>query len=163
AADEKGRIAMRVVADHIRTLAFAIADGAQPGNTGRGYVIRRILRRAVRYGYQTRGFREPFLHALVGTRGEGMGDAFPETVTQRAFIERVIKAEEEGFLKTLASGIERLEVAVRYVRALQETGLQMQMVDTTDLNQPKANRAMGASLSLHAEMWADPTMRDLLE
>src|SRR5690606_19088570 len=119
-ADEKTRIAMRVVADHLRTLAFAIADGAQPGNTGRGYVIRRILRRAVRYGYQTLGFREPFLHRLVGTLGEVMGDAFPEIVKQRDFIERVIKAEEEGFLRTLGSGLEMFDTILGQVLNVQE-------------------------------------------
>ncbi|MDX1420079.1 MAG: alanine--tRNA ligase, partial [Rubricoccaceae bacterium] len=117
AADEKTKVALRVVADHLRTLAFAIADGAQPGNTGRGYVIRRILRRAVRYGYQTLGFREPFLYSLVGTLGEVMGDAFPEIVKQRDFIERVIKAEEEGFLRTLGSGLEMFDVLVDYAKS----------------------------------------------
>src|SRR5690606_7837564 len=120
AADEKGRIAMRVVADHIRTLAFAIADGAQPGNTGRGYVIRRILRRAVRYGYQTLGFREPFLYRLVGTLGGVMGDAFPEIVKQRDFIERVIKAEEEGFLRTLSEGLAVFQSVVRELQGMME-------------------------------------------
>ncbi|MCH7975976.1 MAG: alanine--tRNA ligase, partial [Bacteroidetes bacterium] len=106
AADEKQQIAMRVVADHLRTLAFAIADGAQPGNTGRGYVIRRILRRAVRYGYQTLGFREPFMTDLVGTLIEVMGEAFPELEKNRDFIERVIRAEEEGFMRTLDTGLD---------------------------------------------------------
>lgn len=115
AADEGTAIALRVVADHIRTLTFAIADGAQPGNTGRGYVIRRILRRAVRYGYQVLGFREPFLYRLVGTVVEKMGETFPEIVERRSFLERVVQAEEESFLRTLSSGIESFERIAGYV------------------------------------------------
>jgi alanyl-tRNA synthetase len=115
-ADERQQVAMRVVADHVRTLAFAIGDGAQPGNTGRGYVIRRILRRAVRYGYQTLGFREPFLHRLVGPLGEIMGAAFPEIVQQRDYIERVIRAEEEGFLRTLEPGVAFFDKYAGYVK-----------------------------------------------
>ncbi len=116
AADEKEQIAMRVVADHMRTLAFAIADGAQPGNTGAGYVIRRILRRAVRYGYQTLGFREPFMADLVGTLIEVMGEAFPELDKNRDFIERVIRAEEEGFLRTLEPGVDFFNRFVDYIK-----------------------------------------------
>src|SRR5690606_5998736 len=120
AADEKGRIAMRVVADHIRTLAFASAEGAQPRNTGRGHVIRRLLRRAGRYGYQTLGFRESFLSRPVGTLGGVMGDAFPEIVKQRDFIERVIKAEEEGFLRTLEVGLGIFQSVVRELQGMME-------------------------------------------
>ena len=107
-ADAEGkrqRVAMRVVADHVRTLAFAIADGALPGNTGRGYVLRRILRRAVRYGYQALGLREPFLASLLPALVEAMGEAFPEIVEQQEQIARVVTAEEEAFLKTLEGGI----------------------------------------------------------
>ncbi len=111
-ADERQQIAMRVVADHIRTLAFAIADGAQPGNTGRGYVIRRILRRAVRYGYQVLSFREPFLYRLVEPLGRIMGDAFPEIVEGRSIIERTIRAEEEGFLQVLEEGLSLFDIVV---------------------------------------------------
>jgi alanyl-tRNA synthetase len=105
-ASEKEQVAMRVVADHIRAIAFATADGASPSNTGRGYVIRRILRRAVRYGYQALGFREPFLWRLVEPLADTMGEAFPELVERRDILERTIRAEEEGFLRTLATGIE---------------------------------------------------------
>ncbi len=105
-AVERQRIALRVVADHVRTLVFAITDGAQPGNTGRGYVIRRILRRAVRYGYQGLGIREPFLFKLAEAVVDTMGEAFPSIVESRDFVMRVIKGEEEAFLRTLASGIE---------------------------------------------------------
>lgn len=103
---ERIRIAMRVIVDHIRTISFAIADGATPGNDGRGYVIRRILRRAVRYGYQTLGFRTAFMWQLVAALEQKMGPAFPEIVQQRDFIERIIRAEEESFLRTLKTGIE---------------------------------------------------------
>ena len=97
---------MRVVADHVRTLAFAIADGALPGNTGRGYVLRRILRRAVRYGYQALGLREPFLANLLPALVGEMGEAFPELVESQSTAAKIITGEEEAFLKTLASGIE---------------------------------------------------------
>ncbi|MCH7640200.1 MAG: alanine--tRNA ligase [Bacteroidetes bacterium] len=120
AADVKQQIAMRVVADHLRTLAFAIADGAQPGNTGRGYVIRRILRRAVRYGYQTLGFREPFMTDLVGTLIRVMGKAFPELEKNREIIERVICAEEEGFLRTLESGLDYFARVIGFYRLFQQ-------------------------------------------
>lgn len=106
---EKIRIAMRVIADHVRAVAFAIADGALPGNEGRGYVIRRILRRAVRYGYQTLGFRAPFLYRLLTPLRQKMAPSFPELETHRGLIEKVVKAEEEGFLRTLATGIAHFE------------------------------------------------------
>ncbi|HET6569121.1 MAG TPA: alanine--tRNA ligase, partial [Rhodothermales bacterium] len=115
---ERIRIAMRVVADHIRTIAFATADGASPGNTGRGYVIRRILRRAVRYGYQTLGFREPFLHKLVEPLAQKMGEPFPELVRNRDYVERVIRAEEENFLETLGTGISFFERILPYLKEL---------------------------------------------
>ncbi len=116
--EERMRVAMRVVADHIRTIAFAVADGATPGNTGRGYVIRRILRRAVRYGYQTLGFREPFLYKLVEPLKQKMGDVFPELERQQSYIERVITAEEEGFLQTLGAGIASVERLHPYIAEL---------------------------------------------
>ncbi len=103
---ERIRVAMRVVADHIRTIAFAISDGASPGNTGRGYVIRRILRRAVRYGYQTLGFREPFLTKLVDPLIEKMGEPFSGLGEQRDYIERVVRSEEANFLETLGTGLQ---------------------------------------------------------
>lgn len=103
---ERIRVAMRVVADHIRTIAFAISDGAAPGNTGRGYVIRRILRRAVRYGYQTLGFRNPFLSNLVEPLIGKMDKAFPDLRNQKEHIERVIRSEEINFLETLGTGLQ---------------------------------------------------------
>ncbi|MCL1850906.1 MAG: alanine--tRNA ligase [Bacteroidetes bacterium] len=110
--DEKTDIALRVVADHLRAVSFAIADGQLPSNTGAGYVIRRILRRAIRYGYTFLSLNEPFICQLVSTLVENMGHAFPELVAQQNLIEKVIREEEHSFLKTLASGIQRFEVAV---------------------------------------------------
>ncbi|MDE0871207.1 MAG: alanine--tRNA ligase [Flavobacteriales bacterium] len=107
--DAKADIAFRVISDHIRAVAFSIADGQLPSNTGAGYVIRRILRRAIRYGYSFLDLNEPFMHELVATLAEQMGSAFPELLSQKALIQRVIKEEEEAFLRTLSKGIERLE------------------------------------------------------
>ena len=104
-------IAFRVIADHIRTLGFAIADGIQPGNTDRNYVLRRILRRAVRYG-RTLGFREPFFYKLVDVLAETMGDVFPEIRARKDHVEEVIKREEEAFNRTLDRGIELFEEVV---------------------------------------------------
>ncbi len=118
---EKVRIALRVIADHIRTCTFAIADGVMPGNTGRGYVIRRILRRAVRYGYQTLSFREPFMHSLVPVLLEKMGETFPELVEREQYIRRVIKSEEESFLETLGTGINIFERITPHVKRLAES------------------------------------------
>ncbi len=102
---EKIDIAFRVIADHIRTLGFAVADGIQPSNEGRGYVLRRILRRAVRYG-RTLGFREPFFYKLVEVLAETMGDVFPEIRARKKHVSEVIRLEEEAFNKTLDRGIE---------------------------------------------------------
>ncbi|MGQ9805112.1 MAG: alanine--tRNA ligase, partial [Chlorobiales bacterium] len=101
-------IALRVVADHIRTLSFAIADGATPSNEGRGYVLRRILRRAVRYAKTLTQTSEqhPILHKLVATLADSMGDVFPELIERQSVIEQVIRAEEENFLQTLDRGIQ---------------------------------------------------------
>src|SRR6202008_3666807 len=102
-------IAMRVIADHIRTISFSIADGQLPSNTGAGYVIRRILRRAIRYGYQSLNLREPFMYRLVPTLASHMGDAFPELRKQKLLIEKVIKEEEVSFFKTLEYGLKRID------------------------------------------------------
>jgi alanyl-tRNA synthetase len=102
---EKLDVAFRVIADHIRTLSFAIADGIQPGNTDRSYVLRRILRRAVRYG-RSLGFKEPFFYKLVGVLSETMGHVFPEIRARQDHVEEVIQREEEAFTKTLDKGIE---------------------------------------------------------
>ena len=101
---EKIDVAFRVIADHIRTLSFAIADGIQPGNTDRNYVLRRILRRAVRYG-RTLGFHEPFFYKLVDVLADTMGDVFPEVRARKQHVQEVIRVEEEAFNKTLDKGI----------------------------------------------------------
>ena len=102
-------IAMRVIADHIRTIAFSITDGQLPSNAKAGYVIRRILRRAVRYGYTFLGRREAFMYRLLPVLIETMGDAYPELTAQKVLIEKVIKEEEESFLRTLETGIRMLD------------------------------------------------------
>lgn len=107
--DETTNIAFRVIADHIRAVSFAIADGQLPANNGAGYVIRRILRRAVRYGYTFLGFQKAFMYQLVAILVEEMGDAFPEVKQQQAFLENVIHEEENAFFKTLSIGIAKLE------------------------------------------------------
>ena len=102
-------IALRVVADHLRAISFAIADGQLPSNTGAGYVIRRILRRAIRYGFTFLNFKEPFMHTLVADLVAQMGHQFPELPKQQTLIERIILEEEQSFLKTLAKGIARFD------------------------------------------------------
>ena len=103
--DKKTDIAMRVIVDHIRAVAFAIADGQLPSNTGAGYVIRRILRRAIRYGFSFLDIKEPFIYRLVPVLIKIMGDAFPELIHQKDLITSVIKEEEQSFLKTLEQGL----------------------------------------------------------
>ena len=105
--DLKSDIAMRVIADHLRAIAFAIADGQLPSNVKAGYVIRRILRRAVRYGYVFLGFKEPFIHELLPVLIERMGLVFPGLIAQKDLIANVIREEETSFLRTLATGIHR--------------------------------------------------------
>jgi len=122
ATRERYRIAMRVIVDHIRTCAIAVADGVSPGNAGRGYVIRRILRRAVRYGYQTLALREPFLWRLVPALIQKMGAAFPELGDQQDYIERVIRAEEESFLETLGTGIAFFDRIMPYIKDIAHAG-----------------------------------------
>ncbi len=107
--NEKEDVAMRVIADHIRAISFSIADGQLPSNVKAGYVIRRILRRAVRYGYTFLGFNEPFLCRLVEQLVADMGEFYPEIVKQQSLIERVIKEEEMAFLRTLDRGIRLMD------------------------------------------------------
>ena len=105
---EKVDIAFRVIADHARTLSFAVADGISPGNNDRNYVLRRILRRAVRYG-RTLGFHEPFFYKLAGVLADTMGDVFPELRAKQAHVEQVLRGEEEAFNRTLDKGIALFE------------------------------------------------------
>jgi alanyl-tRNA synthetase len=105
--DQKQDIAMRVIADHLRAIAFAIADGQLPSNVKAGYVIRRILRRAIRYGYAFLGFKEPFMFDLLPVLIAQMGPVFPELEAQKALVTNVIREEEAAFLRTLATGINR--------------------------------------------------------
>ncbi|MFD0863600.1 alanine--tRNA ligase [Sungkyunkwania multivorans] len=114
--DETINIAIRVVADHVRAVAFAIADGQLPSNTGAGYVIRRILRRAVRYGFTFLNTKEPFIYKLVHTLSKQMGEAFPELKSQKQLIENVIKEEEVSFLRTLEQGLVLLENIIKNVK-----------------------------------------------
>ncbi|MEO2050875.1 MAG: alanine--tRNA ligase [Allomuricauda sp.] len=114
--DEKIDIAIRVIADHIRAVAFSIADGQLPSNTGAGYVIRRILRRAIRYGFTFLGTNQPFIYRLVKVLGEQMGKAFPELKDQRQLIENVIKEEESSFLSTLEQGLVLLDSVIKSAR-----------------------------------------------
>ena len=114
-------VAFRVIADHIRTLSFAIADGIAPGNTDRNYVLRRILRRAVRYG-RTLGFREPFFYRLVAVLARTMGDVFPEIREKQKHVEDVLRREEEAFNKTLDRGIAKFETAAKAALELWKAG-----------------------------------------
>jgi alanyl-tRNA synthetase len=111
--DEKVDIAIRVISDHVRAVAFSIADGQLPSNTGAGYVIRRILRRAVRYGFTFLDKKEPFIYRLVAILSSRMGEAFPELKAQKQLIENVIKEEEQSFLRTLDQGLVLLNRIVK--------------------------------------------------
>ena len=119
--DEKIDIAMRVVADHIRTIAFSITDGQLPSNAKAGYVIRRILRRAVRYAYTFLGQKEAFLYKLLPALIENMGEAYPELGAQKVLIEKVIIEEEESFLRTLETGIKLLDKVMSDAKAANST------------------------------------------
>lgn len=109
-------IAVRVIADHVRAVAFSIADGQLPSNTGAGYVIRRILRRAIRYGFTFLETKEPFIYKLVETLSNQMGDAFPELKSQEQLISNVIKEEEVSFLRTLEQGLQLLEQVMKQTK-----------------------------------------------
>jgi alanyl-tRNA synthetase len=109
---DKKDVAFRVIADHIRAVTFCIADGQMPSNTGAGYVIRRILRRALRYGYSYLGMREPFMYKLVDVLANQMGSVFPELESQKDFIAKVIQEEGNTFLKTLSNGLEKIQLYI---------------------------------------------------
>jgi len=122
-AQEQINVAMRVCADHLRAVAFSIADGQLPSNAKAGYVIRRILRRAVRYAYTFLGQKEAFLYKLVPTLVEEMGDAFPELKAQQTLVAKVMKEEEDSFLRTLDKGITMLDKAMEQLKAEGKTEL----------------------------------------
>lgn len=111
-ANEKSDIAIRVIVDHVRAVAFAIADGQLPSNTGAGYVIRRILRRAIRYGFTFLDRKEPFIYKLVEVLSGQMGDFFPEIKTQQNLVTQVIREEEASFLRTLDQGLVLLDSVI---------------------------------------------------
>lgn len=120
-SDKDKDIAMRVVADHIRTIAFSITDGQLPSNAKAGYVIRRILRRAVRYGYTFLGQKQAFLYRLIPALIDSMGEAYPELIAQQNLVVKVIKEEEESFLRTLETGIRLLDKVISDTKAAGKT------------------------------------------
>ena len=121
--NEQKDIAMRVIVDHLRAIAFSIADGQLPSNAKAGYVIRRILRRAVRYGYTFLGQKQPFMYSLVPCLVEEMGDAFPELAAQKELVMKVMKEEEDSFLRTLETGIRLLDGLIQQTKASGKTVL----------------------------------------
>jgi len=120
--DEKTDIAIRVIADHVRAVAFSIADGQLPSNSGAGYVIRRILRRAIRYGFTFLDTKEPFIYRLTETLVKQMGDAFPELRSEKNLITNVIREEEHSFLRTLDQGLVLLENIIRNLKGTTVSG-----------------------------------------
>lgn len=120
--DEKTDIAIRVVADHLRAVAFSIADGQLPGNTGAGYVIRRILRRAIRYGFTFLNQKTPFIYLLVDTLIDEMGEAFPELSHEKNLIVNVIREEEQSFLRTLEQGLVLLDEVIKNTKGKEISG-----------------------------------------
>ncbi len=120
--NEEVDIAIRVISDHVRAVAFAIADGQLPSNTGAGYVIRRILRRAIRYGFTFLNTKEPFIYKLVNTLSKQMGDYFPELKAQKQLITNVIKEEENSFLRTLDQGLVLLDGIIGNTKGTEVSG-----------------------------------------
>jgi alanyl-tRNA synthetase len=120
--EEKINIAIRVIADHVRAVAFAIADGQLPSNTGAGYVIRRILRRAIRYGFTFLNTKEAFIYQLVDTLSSQMGSSFPEIISQKNLVMNVIKEEENSFLRTLDQGLQLLENVIKSTQGTTVSG-----------------------------------------
>jgi alanyl-tRNA synthetase len=130
-AEEKTNIAIRVIADHVRAVAFAIADGQLPSNTGAGYVIRRILRRAIRYGFTFLKTREAFIYELVETLADQMGTAFPEIHSQKTLVMNVIREEENAFLRTLDQGLQLLDEVIVQTKGEEVSGVKaFELYDT---------------------------------
>ena len=132
-SDSKQAVAFRVIADHIRAISFTIADGQLPSNTGAGYVIRRILRRAVRYYYSYLDYKQPLLHQLVNALAIQFENVFPELNHQKDFVSKVIKEEEEAFLRTLDKGIRIFENYVKNDDSLVSALMEEELYDTMDL------------------------------
>ena len=128
--DEKIDVAIRVISDHIRAIAFSIADGQLPSNIKAGYVIRRILRRSVRYAYTFLDIKEAFMYRLVDVLCKNMGDAYPELVSQQELITNVIKEEENSFLKTLSAGLKRLDLIMKSSDKIVSGDLVFELYDT---------------------------------
>jgi alanyl-tRNA synthetase len=127
----KTNIAIRVIVDHVRAVAFAIADGQLPSNTGAGYVIRRILRRAIRYGFTFLNTKEPFIHQLVAVLANQMGDFFPEIKAQQQFVTNVIREEEASFLRTLDQGLQLLDNVITQTKGSEVSGVKaFELYDT---------------------------------
>jgi alanyl-tRNA synthetase len=135
-------VAFRVIADHVRALSFAIADGIIPSNEGRGYVLRRILRRAIRYG-RSLGFHEPFFYRLVDVVAGTMGDVFPEVRAEQSKIKQTIKREEEAFNQTLDRGIELFDGAVRLIESIAHSPGEFDAVEFPVTNKGRVRRRVG--------------------
>jgi alanyl-tRNA synthetase len=135
-------VAFRVIADHVRALSFAIADGIIPSNEGRGYVLRRILRRAIRYG-RSLGFHEPFFYRLVDVVAGTMGDVFPEVRAEQSKIKQTIKREEEAFNQTLDRGIELFDGAVRLIESIAHSPGEFDAVEFPVTNKGRIRRRVG--------------------
>ena len=127
---EKVDIAMRVISDHIRAISFSIADGQLPSNVKAGYVIRRILRRAVRYSYTFLNVKEPFMYQLVEVLCNQMGDAFPELKSQQKLITKVVQEEENSFLRTLSEGLKKLDIIINNSKSVVSAVLVFELYDT---------------------------------
>ncbi len=150
---EKVDVAFRVIADHIRTLSFSIADGIQPSNEGRGYVLRRILRRAVRYG-RNLGLREPFLGKLVAVLGATMGHIFPEVVTKADLVRKTLTNEEESFFRTLERGIELFESVITTLN--EKSSSKKSVILSLSKAQPPENPHGSLSISTSPESLRHP-------
>ncbi|NCU05320.1 MAG: alanine--tRNA ligase, partial [Chitinophagaceae bacterium] len=130
AGDDKESVAFRVLADHIRAICFTIADGQLPSNTGAGYVIRRILRRAVRYYYSYLGYKQPLLHQLVPVLATQFEKVFPELKAQESFVQKVVKEEEDAFLRTLEKGLKRIDDIINTSKEVIDGKAAFELFDT---------------------------------
>ena len=145
--NEKIDIAMRVVSDHIRAISFSVADGQLPSNVKSGYVIRRILRRAVRYSYTFLGIKDAFMYRLVEVLCKNMGDSFPELYSQKELIKKVIYEEENSFLRTLSEGLKRLDVIMKTSDKIVSGELVFELYDTYDFIRFNIFNIIGKQLS----------------